>query len=222
MSCGVSVDMDYSPTGSGALVTGGNPSAEYSYKTYFGYKPNDTGVNYTSYTVAGWEALLKTELNAGRPVQYMGTDPTQGGHSWVCDGYTTTNTFHMNWGWSGYDDGDYAVTALIADGDDFSEDIGAVIRIQPPVAAAVPEVSNTIDITVYPNPSQGEFTFEIPSNLNNAQLKVYNTLGQEVYSSEVNTGKYQINLGNQSAGAYLYRLLNANGSPVSNGKLILQ
>ncbi len=35
--CGVSVDMDYSPSGSGALVTGGNPSAQYSYPTYFGY-----------------------------------------------------------------------------------------------------------------------------------------------------------------------------------------
>src|ERR1035437_1297452 len=32
--CGISVQMNYSPSASGAYVCGGNPSAEYSYKTY--------------------------------------------------------------------------------------------------------------------------------------------------------------------------------------------
>ncbi len=166
--------------------------------------------------------LLKTELNAGRPVQYMGTDPTAGGHSWVCDGYNSSNYFHMNWGWSGYENGYFSVAALNPSPDDFSQEVGAVMGIEPPPGLAVPEVSNNIAINIYPNPGQGVFTFEIPSNLNNAQLKVYNSIGQEVYSSGVNTGKYQVNLTNQSTGMYLYRLLNDNGSPVSTGKLILQ
>ncbi|HTA27499.1 MAG TPA: thiol protease/hemagglutinin PrtT [Bacteroidia bacterium] len=221
--CGVSVNMDYSPSGSGAFVIGSSPSAQYAYPTYFGYDAGTIiGRDYSSYTASAWEALLKTELNAGRPVQYMGSDASYGGHSWVCDGYNTGNDFHMNWGWSGYENGYYAVTSLNPSPYNFSLDQGALMGIQPPPGLAVPEISNNIAINVYPNPGQGIFTFEIPSNLDNSQLKVYNTIGQEVYSLVVSTGKYQVNLTNQPTGIYLYRLLNGNGSPVSTGKLIIQ
>jgi hypothetical protein len=220
--CGVSVDMDYSPSGSGALVTGGNPSAEYSYYTYFGYEHSTIkGLNYTDYTEGAWEALLKDEINASRPVQYMGTDPTQGGHSWVCDGYSGSN-FHMNWGWSGMEDGYFSVGALNPSPYDFSEQLGAIMGIEPPPGLAVPKVSNNASINVYPNPSQGEFTFAIPANLNNSQLRIYNSIGQEVNTANVREGNYQINLGNQPAGTYLYRLINETGTPVSSGKLSLQ
>jgi len=220
--CGISVDMDYSPGASGAIVTGGNPSAEYSYYTYFGYNPYTIkGLNYSSYTEAAWQALLKTELNAGRPVQYMGTDPSLGGHSWVCDGYNSSSYFHMNWGWSGAEDGYFAVSALNPSPYDFSQVVGAIMGIEPD-PTAVPEVSNKVTINVYPNPSQGVFTFEIPAAQNNSDLRIYNAIGQEVYSTKVKSGNCQVNLSNQSRGVYLYRLLNENSSPVSTGKLILQ
>ncbi|HTB32327.1 MAG TPA: C10 family peptidase, partial [Bacteroidia bacterium] len=221
--CGVSVDMDYSPSGSGAIVVGRGPSAQYSYVNYFGYESSTIkGLLYSSYTASAWEGLLKTELDADRPVQYEGTDPTYGGHSWVCDGYNTAGDFHMNWGWSGQEDGYFAVSTLNPSPYDFSENVGAIMGIEPPPGLGVQNISSNLDINVYPNPSHGMFTFEIPNNLQNGQLKVYNTIGQEVYSSLVSQGNFLINLGNQSAGMYLYRLLNQKGEPVSTGKLMLQ
>jgi hypothetical protein len=216
--------MDYSPTSSGSVVIGGEPSAIYSYSAYFGYDPSTIqGYYYADYSESAWQGLLKTELNAGRPVQYMGTDESYGGHSWVCDGYNSTGDFHMNWGWSGQEDGYFSVALLNPYPYDFSyEYVGAIMGIEPDKSLAVPQVSNNSTmINVYPNPSQGTFTFDISTNLKNAQLKIYNTIGQEVSYSTVNMGKNLISLNNQPAGIYLYRLLNENGEPVSTGKLIL-
>ena len=222
-ACGVSVAMNYTPTGSGSFVTGGPPSAQYAYPNYFGYVLSTLqGLTYSSYTASAWEGLLKVELNAGRPVQYEGADATYGGHSWVCDGYNASNDFHMNWGWSGNEDGYFAVSSLNPSPYDFSEDVGALMGIEPPVGLAVPEITNSMDIKVYPNPSMGEFTFEIPANMNNAELRMYNSIGQEIYTSKVSAGNLHIDMENQSAGIYLYRLVSENGSLASTGKLIIK
>ncbi|MBS1646197.1 MAG: thiol protease/hemagglutinin PrtT [Bacteroidetes bacterium] len=116
---GVSVDMDYSPSGSGALVLQvdagpGGPCAQYSYINYFGYDPSIIA-GYVRTTVSNdslWMQYIKTDLNLGRPVQYAGADPSEGGHTWVCDGYDANNYVHMNWGWGGYDDGFFSINNL--------------------------------------------------------------------------------------------------------------
>ena len=142
--CGVSVEMNYGPTGSGAQVRSwggrGNPSAENSYTTYFHYNPNTIqGVYMSSYSATQWMDLMRAELNAGRLVQYIGDDATAGGHTWVCDGYDDNNMLHMNWGWGGSDNGYFAVTSLNAGGANFIQNESALIGIQPlyPFTAAV-------------------------------------------------------------------------------------
>lgn len=221
--CGVSVDMDYSPSGSGAIVVGGNPSALYSYTEYFNYNANTIdGIMQARYTKANWISTLETELNNKRPIQYQGEDTALlEGHSWVVDGYNTSNDFHMNWGWSGYDDGYFSTTALSVDGYDFDGNLGAIIGIEPS-PTAVQQITAAAAINVYPNPSHGEFTFEIPDNLANSQIIIYNMIGQEVSSFMVNVGTTEINLGTQPKGVYIYRLLNAKGESVSNGRLVVE
>ncbi|MDE5544503.1 MAG: C10 family peptidase, partial [Bacteroidales bacterium] len=68
----------------------------------------------TYYTDAQWKALVKGELDKGRPLYYSGadTDPYGGGHAFVCDGYRTDDYFHFNWGWSGDCDGWYTLDNL--------------------------------------------------------------------------------------------------------------
>lgn len=114
--CGVSVNMHYDPSGSGAQVLGGNPSAQYSYKTYFGYNPSTLAGYYkSSFSDANWVAKVESDLNIGRPVQYVGADSIGEGHTWVCDGYDDNlplNNVHMNWGWGGAYDGYYSVNDL--------------------------------------------------------------------------------------------------------------
>lgn len=116
--CGVSVDMGYnveSQGGSGAyVVSGGTPNVpcvENALKTYFGYAPTLQGLTRSNYTESQWTALLKTDLNAGRPIIYAG-DGSGGGHCFICDGYNDADYFHFNWGWSGMNDGYYQINAL--------------------------------------------------------------------------------------------------------------
>ena len=106
--CGVATSMNYGDDnqgGSGSYVLSSETaswkhSAQMAYTTYFLYNANTlTGVRMADYSAEGWMNLLKTELNAGRPIQYEGTDPSEGGHTWVCDGYDENNMLHMNWGW---------------------------------------------------------------------------------------------------------------------------
>jgi hypothetical protein len=70
----------------------------------------------TDYTNANWITLLKSELDASRPLYYSGSG-NQGGHAWVCDGYRNSdNKFHMNFGWSGSANGYFASTSNISAG----------------------------------------------------------------------------------------------------------
>ena len=114
--CGQAVEMDYDPEGSGA----------YTWNQYdamintFGYRSTAEDVtkddNWWSggggYTTAQWEAMIKEELNAGRPILYSASDPSAGGHAFICDGYNDQNYFHFNYGWYGTCDGWYVSTAL--------------------------------------------------------------------------------------------------------------
>jgi len=80
--CGVSVNMDYTPTGSGAEVIGYAPSAYSSYTTYFGYDASTINeAIYNTSQASSFISLLQNELNNRRPVQFQGTDPSEGGHS---------------------------------------------------------------------------------------------------------------------------------------------
>ncbi|HWY99206.1 MAG TPA: C10 family peptidase, partial [Bacteroidia bacterium] len=136
---GVSVQMDYSPSGSGAWVISLDDTicSQRSYVKYFGYNAKTINGFYDSLLAP--TALVDTienELNNNRPVQYVGADPAQGGHTWVCDGYDTASRFHMNWGWSGQDDGWYLLTNLNPGSLKFTEQNEALIGIEPPIIVA--------------------------------------------------------------------------------------
>lgn len=135
--CGVSVEMNYNVSengGSGAQTL----DVVDALKTYFSYPSSVTGKYRSSYTDANWKNLLKTELDAGRPMQYAGTG-TGGGHSFVCDGYDNNDFFHFNWGWDGDADGYFIISALnpgsLGTGGGsggFNSNQRAIIGIQPP------------------------------------------------------------------------------------------
>ena len=113
---GISVNMNYTPSESGAYVisaaTGTAPyCAEYSLKNFFNYDPTLHGEQHSSYSDATWISMLEADLNAGRPIIYTGAG-TGGGHCFVLDGFDASNNFHINWGWSGYSDGYFAINAL--------------------------------------------------------------------------------------------------------------
>ncbi len=106
-ACGVSVDMQY-----GASESGAQPFAVAAAMVkYFDY---DAAIRYVSrdfYTLADWEDYIYNQLVSYGPVQYSGQS-NEGAHSFVCDGYSGDGYFHFNWGWGGMSDGYFLLTAL--------------------------------------------------------------------------------------------------------------
>ena len=101
--CGVSVNMNYSGSGSGAM----SQDVETAMRSYFGY----CGAKYrqkASYNDENWIAMLKAELDQSHPVYYSGSNGDSG-HAFVCDGYDNNDRMHFNFGWSGSGDGFYTV-----------------------------------------------------------------------------------------------------------------
>ncbi|MBW6492117.1 MAG: C10 family peptidase [Lentimicrobium sp.] len=126
---GVSVNMDYAPSGSGAY----SEDVPFSLVNYFNYAPTTELKSKADYPVlANWYALLRTDLDAGRPIYYAGSSAESGGHAWICDGYTLSdNKFHFNWGWSGTYNGFFSIGSLNPGGNNFNDENRAIVGIQP-------------------------------------------------------------------------------------------
>ena len=100
--CGVSVNMNYGPNGSGAQ----SQDVETAMRSYFGYY----GAKYrqkSSYQEEAWIAMLKAELDLSHPIYYSGANGDSG-HAFVCDGYDNNDFMHFNFGWSGSGDAYYS------------------------------------------------------------------------------------------------------------------
>ena len=132
--CGVAVEMTYGPDGSYGWVIenddqGNHPvCSQTAYISYFGYSASMVGSVRATHSDAEWKQMLKTDLDAGRPVQYAGFG--SGGHTWVCDGYDA-DYFHMNWGWGGAADGFFYLDALNPGSNTFNNNQQALFGIQP-------------------------------------------------------------------------------------------
>lgn len=140
--CGVSVDMMYGATASGAY-SDKVPSALLNYFKY----SNDLEGMYKGNNNADWMAKVKASLDARCPVYYSGDDNTTG-HAFVCDGYDRNDLFHMNWGWEGSSNGYFALDALVMPNHDFSMHNYAVFNIHRPY-----DPSHTYEINVSVNSS---------------------------------------------------------------------
>lgn len=122
---GAAVDMNYGAGGSGAY----SYKSAIAYKDYFRYKPTASYVQKATMTQQKWLDTLKKEIDQGRPVQYEGFGT--GGHAFVMDGYNSSDYFHFNFGWSGYGNGWYALSAVTPGNMNFTNNQGAIIGIQP-------------------------------------------------------------------------------------------
>ena len=113
---GISVNMQYSGSGSGAY----SDDVPTALRNYFRYTCEDHITNYgggwwgQGYSNEEWANMLKEGgLDEHIPLYYSGQDDNwQGGHAFVCDGYDENDYFHFNWGWSGRDDAWCPIGAL--------------------------------------------------------------------------------------------------------------
>lgn len=155
--CGVSVNMDYAPDGSGAY----SEDVDNALKDHFRFHSDASFKNkYSNYT--NWVNLLIGDLNLGRPVYYDGCEPGEGCHAWVVDGYSSVDVFHVNYGWGGFD-GWYSIANVPY----YTNDQSAVVYIYPeiPIDLVLTSANTTGTYTAYnsitmnPGFSTGTTTF---------------------------------------------------------------
>ena len=124
---GVSVDMMYSASGSGAY----SEDAVNAFINNFRYSPDAHLVARDDYPLNGDEypAILRDNLDHKRPMYYDGYGT--GGHAFNVDGYQGTDYFHFNWGWSGSCNGYYYLDNLNPGGDNFDNGQRAMVNLYP-------------------------------------------------------------------------------------------
>lgn len=125
---GISVNMNYSASGSGTQSQPISPA----FIGYFGYSSKTHLLTQNNMPKKQWDSIIVAELDAARPVLYCGQDVSgMGGHAFVCDGYTQEGFFHFNWGWSGSGNGYFKTGALNVDGYKFNTYNDITIGVEP-------------------------------------------------------------------------------------------
>ena len=132
-ACAAAVKMEFGLKGSSASSINQTKALVEN----FGYDTDIAFVHKNYMTTNEWQKILINELNANhpRPIVYSAVSPTEGGHSFIIDGYKADEDaypyYHINWGWKGYCDGYFKLSSLDADGWDYSQNHEAIIYIQP-------------------------------------------------------------------------------------------
>ena len=120
--------------------------------TFFGYDSSTTRfVKKTSaysggttlYSDSQWAALIQEEMAAGRPIVFCAVSSNAGGHAFNVDGYnSSTNKYHINFGWSGDGNAWCSLNSFGYSSYNFNVYQQMVIGIQPPSgASATPTLS---------------------------------------------------------------------------------
>ncbi|TFH36517.1 MAG: T9SS type A sorting domain-containing protein, partial [Bacteroidia bacterium] len=125
--CSVAVDMNFGPDGSSAYTSKSKPALS----SYFSVSKK-TAYKARRLYESTWNDMLVEELMKGRPIIYAG-DGGEGsvGHAFNIDGVVEGKYFHINWGWSGSQNGFFLLDGLTPGSSDFTQNQTALLGIQP-------------------------------------------------------------------------------------------
>lgn len=152
--CGVAVQMNYNPSGSGA----NSVTAAEAMKRHFKYDSAWICFRGSFDEIYTWHNALKSELNLRRPLYYAAHNG-QSGHAFVVDGFDEDTKFHVNWGWGGSSDGYFTISDNnLSDMNSFIYD-AEVIRIAYPLTDAPGVITGTKHIDA----STGSFYSNMPT-----------------------------------------------------------
>lgn len=143
---------------------------EIVFKDYFGYGNGIQLVHRAdAIPESEWDNLICNELANGRPVLYSGRG-SAGGHTFVIDGYDGAGKYAINWGWGGYQDNYFALSALNpelggagAGAGGFNYNQSALVGISPTTVTPY-EIKETVVLTTeYITLPDGDVTYTIPT-----------------------------------------------------------
>ena len=154
--CGIACYMDYGTDGSAAYTN----DMLYAMANNFRYNAGIRSVPKDYMKEADFLNEVTADLQAGRPIWFNGRTKSDEGHAFICDGLDKDGLVHINWGWNGYCDNYFHVSALDPEdqgtggsaGDEaYTEQVTAYTHIipseggsyHPTITADAIDVSNT-------------------------------------------------------------------------------
>jgi Peptidase C10 family. len=144
--CGIVSNMDYGISSSGAY----NSTAIRNMVTHMKYDKSVKMLMRDWYSSEEWDKMVRSELDKNRPVLYSGVTKMNQGHLFVCDGYTSDDFFHINWGWSGVSNGYFVLSSLNPSSPGIGGAPGGYVEDQMIVVDFIPDEGNPYhDILAY-------------------------------------------------------------------------
>lgn len=198
--CGVAVKMNYGPDGSGAHTE----DVVFALRHYFKYNEGMTFLERAYMLPERWDSTIIDQLEKGYPLVYSGSTTTSG-HAWVVDGYQDSCYFHVNWGWSGWNNGYYYFSNLNSGNGDFTNYQGAVIDVYPQGYTPIATHQTNSTFGFYPNPASDYIHFKDLKT--DSRINIYNMNGALVKSDNARTMFY---VGDLTPGIYITEIVVGN------------
>lgn len=85
----------------------------------------------------------------------------------------------------------------------------------------VNEISLKREVLIAPNPNNGKFIISVNDKIENAEMRITNALGQEIFKQSIEEGSNEINTGSLSKGIYYYKI-DQNKELVKRGKILIE
>lgn len=123
--CGVAANMEYGVSESSAFTQ----EARAALINFFRFSPDLSFVEKSFFSNDEWNNLMREDLAENHPIIYSGFGT--GGHTFVLDGYKEDDYFHFNFGWSGFADGWYLMSAVNPGSSDYNSSQSAIVGIVP-------------------------------------------------------------------------------------------
>ena len=139
---------------------------------------------------------------SGVLVDFTNTSTSATAYSWIFDGSNQSTAVDPSFNFTV--PGTYTVTLTASNAcgtDTFSEDL----VVEFPAGNNELSTDGLSAIRIYPNPTQGQFTIDVPETLGSTSsfVELYNTLGERVYSSSVEYSNRNILLPDLAKGVYV-------------------
>ena len=218
---GVSLDMRYSPNGSGcwslpeyamfdtslhlydrAYTLG----ADYRIPRHFGYKYSYSGMRDSIGNDSLWLTMLYHSLAEGKPIYYAGwaAEDNEAGHSgtsghgYIIDGYFSdaidTNFFYINWGWSGSSNGFFKLDAMRPGNNDFTKWHGAIIGLEPDTSYHGYDYTDIRPLVLDEVSVYGHNGFVSVRNALGRRIAVYDVMGRLVVACTSYDSEWKLSL----------------------------
>jgi hypothetical protein len=75
--------------------------------------------------------------------------------------------------------------------------------------------------TIFPNPGNGLFSIVLENTFGANEVEIFNTIGENIYNSKINSNQAEIDLSSIAKGVYFYNVTNEKGI-VGQGKFIIK